>query len=106
VLEWLGYIATELHKGFGPLWNPATAEEMKAATRDLLAKKFDYVQGRMAGDYLMGSDFTAPDAYLFTIAGWLEGDGVDIAQFPQVADHFARVRARPAVARVLAEVAG
>src|SRR3954471_9213664 len=44
LLEWLNFIATELHKGFGPLWNPATPDAYKQATRDALGKKFDYLQ--------------------------------------------------------------
>ena len=38
VLEWLNFIATELHKGFGLLWNPASSDEAKQGARDLLAK--------------------------------------------------------------------
>src|SRR5688572_10360479 len=59
VLEWLNYVATELHKGFGPLWNPAAASEWKQATRDLLAKKFDFVEQQLGDqDFLTGSRFT------------------------------------------------
>src|SRR4028118_1027041 len=55
VLEWLNYVATELHKGFGPLWNPASPDDVKEATRGLIGKKFDYVQERLGqGPYLLG----------------------------------------------------
>ena len=101
VLEWLGYIATELHKGFGPLWNPTTPEEVKSATRDLLAKKFAYVEQRMAGDYLLGDNFTAADAYLFTILRWTDLHAVDLSSFPGLTAYRQRVGARPAAARAL-----
>jgi hypothetical protein len=47
VLEWLNYVGTELHKGYSPLWNPGSTDEAKQATRELLAKKFDYVQQQL-----------------------------------------------------------
>jgi glutathione S-transferase len=53
----------------------------------------------------MGEQYTVADGYLFTIADWLEGDGVDPRQFPRVHEHRERVRARPAVSKVLAEEA-
>jgi glutathione S-transferase len=53
----------------------------------------------------MGDQYTVCDGYLFTIADWLEGDGVDPARFPKVLDHRERVRARPAAARALAHEA-
>lgn len=55
-----------------------------------------------AGPWVMGAQYTVCDPYLFTIAKWLEGDGVDIARFPKIDDHFRRMSARPAVQRALA----
>lgn len=51
--------------------------------------------------WVMGEQYTVADGYLFTIAGWLQGDGVDIQRFPKVAEHFQRVAARPAVQQAL-----
>jgi glutathione S-transferase len=56
----------------------------------------------VAGPWVTGDDYTICDPYLFTLAGWLAGLGVDIARFPKVAAHHARMRERPAVQRVLA----
>src|SRR5687768_5397854 len=65
VLEWLNFVATELHKGFSPLFTPAASEDSKQLARDNLAKKFDYVERQLGdGPYLMGDRFTLPDAYL------------------------------------------
>jgi glutathione S-transferase len=50
----------------------------------------------------MGEAFTFGDAYLYTLAQWLELDGVDPADFPKIADHRERMRARPSVQRALA----
>jgi glutathione S-transferase len=102
VLEWVNYIATELHKGFGPLWNPASAPEWKAATRELVGKKFDYVEGRLGdGPYLMGERFTIADAYLFVILGWTTMHDIDLARWPNLTAFRERVMQRPAVRHVL-----
>lgn len=50
--------------------------------------------------WVMGEQFTVADGYLYTVAGWLKGDGVDIAEFPRVAAHFERVKARASVQRL------
>lgn len=55
------------------------------------------------GPWVMGDQYTVADGYLFTLASWLEEDGVDPRQFPKLFEHMARMRARPAVSKVLAE---
>lgn len=52
--------------------------------------------------WVQGESYTICDPYLFTIARWLEGDGVDIAGFPRVAAHAKRMAERPAVRKALA----
>ena len=53
----------------------------------------------------MGEQYTICDPYLYTISGWLEGDGVDLAKLPKVADHRKRMADPPAVQKVLVEKA-
>ena len=98
VQEWLGYLNSEVHKGFGPFFSPATTDEQKAAARTALGKKFDFVQKEL-GDrpYLLGAGFTIADAYLFTVLGWCALVGIDLAQWPALKVYHARVAARPAV---------
>ena len=71
------------------------AENMRAS---FLLIEDEYLKG----EWVMGSAYTVADPYLFTVAGWLKGDGVDIADFPKVAEHHARMLERPAVQRALA----
>jgi glutathione S-transferase len=59
----------------------------------------------LKGPWVLGEAYSVCDGYLFTIADWLERDEVDPRRFPRVLDHRERVRARPAVAKVLAEEA-
>ena len=100
--EWLNFIATELHKGFGPLWHAQNPEPVKDIARTTLAKRFDYVDKRLAETpYLLGEDFSAADAYLFTIANWSHILNFDLAPWPALTQFMARVAARPAVQRAM-----
>ncbi|KAB2895604.1 MAG: glutathione S-transferase family protein [Burkholderiaceae bacterium] len=54
------------------------------------------------GPWVLGERYSVADGYLFTVAGWLRSDGVDMAQFPKVHAHFQRVATRPAVQQALA----
>lgn len=101
--EWLGFINSELHKGFGPLFKPTTPEDTKAAARATLVARLDFVAGHLAhNDYLMGRQFTVADAYLFTVLNWGQWTGINLATWPSLAAFFARVGARPAVQAALA----
>jgi glutathione S-transferase len=55
--------------------------------------------------YVLGDAYSICDAYLFTLADWLEEDSVDPRQFAKVYAHREMIRARPAVGRVLARKA-
>jgi glutathione S-transferase len=93
------------HKGRGPRW--ATEEssfaDMKRKVPQTMAACFALIERDMLrGPWVMGEQYTICDPYLFTIAGWLEGDSVDIATLPKVADHRKRMSERPAVQKVLA----
>ena len=98
LMEWLNYITSELHKGFAPLFNPATPADYKPLAHARLASQFAWVDSRLEGhDYLMGDGFTVADAYLFTVTGWGKYVGVDISGLPHLSAYLARVAARPAV---------
>jgi len=96
--EWLNYIASEVHKGIGQLFNPAMPEEYKdAVKKGLAAKQFAYLDKKLAGrDYLMG-DFTIADGYLFTVLNWTNFHKIDLSAFPNITAFMKRVAARPAV---------
>ena len=101
--EWLNFIATEIHKGFGPLWNPENPDAVKDAARAAIAKRFDYAGKRLASTpYLMGDTFTVADAYLYVMLTWTGKLGVDLAKWPMLAAYQARIAARPAVQRARA----
>ena len=96
--EWLNFIATEIHKQFGPLWHAETPEATKATQRALLGKRFDLVEKTLAKQpYLSGSTFTIADAYLFTVVSWSGTLGGDLTPWPALREFQARVAARPRV---------
>ncbi|RST32195.1 glutathione transferase GstA [Sphingomonas ginkgonis] len=103
VLEWTNYVTTELHKGFGPLFNPAASDELKDATKALIAKKFDYVEAALggAGPFLTGAHARICDYYLYVILRWTDQFGIDLVRWPALAEFRRRVAAEEPVARVL-----
>ncbi len=102
VQEWLNFITSELHKQFTPLFSPGYDEHGKGIARDILGKRLGWVNEQLQGkDYLMGSQFTVADAYLFTVVGWCAYVQIDVAQWPTLAAYQMRVAARPAVQAAL-----
>ena len=96
--EWLTFIGTELHKGFSPLFNPATPEDYKPMVRERLLQRLQWVDGQLAGkQYLMGDQFTVADGYLFTVTNWTQPTNLDISGLANLAAYRERVGARPAV---------
>ncbi|HCB2205152.1 glutathione transferase GstA [Citrobacter farmeri] len=101
-LEWLNYIATELHKGFTPLFRPDTPEEYKPTVRALLEKKMQYVDGSLKeGQWICGSRFTIADAYLFTVLRWAYGVKLNMDGLTHIAAYMKRMAERPGVAAAL-----
>ena len=102
LLEWLNFITTELHKSFGPMFSPVLADEAKAFFKDRVMGKFKYVESQIAGrDYLMGSQFTVADGYLFTMLSWADRLKFDLSEMPNLLAYKARVGARPKVQEAL-----
>jgi glutathione S-transferase len=101
-MEWLNFIATEIHKGLAPLWKPTTPEDYKAVVLEAVGKRFDFVSQAL-GDkpYLTGDRFTIADAYLYTIANWHRFLKFNVARWPAIERFLARVAERPAVHAVL-----
>jgi len=102
LLEWLNFITTELHKSFGPMFSPVLADEAKAFFKDRVMGKFRYVESQLAGrEYLMGSQFTVADGYLFTMLSWADRLKFDLSDMPNLLAYKARVGARPKVQEAL-----
>ena len=93
------------HGGRGTRWadDPVALEAMKKKVTPNMADCFALIEREMVrGPWVLGDAYSIADPYLYTISGWLKADSVDVAQFPKVAAHRAKMEARPAVQRVLA----
>ncbi len=95
--EWLSTIATEIHKGFGPLWSRTLDDAVKAVFKDQLwAKLGTLAKGLEGKDFAFGDHFTVVDAYLFAVLRWAAYFG-GLGDLPVLDAYVARIAARPAV---------
>lgn len=92
------------HRGYRWARQENSFADMTAKVVENETECFRLIQDSLLkGPWVMGEQYTVADGYLFTIAGWLEEDRVDLGLFPAVVAHMDRMRARPAVGKVLAE---
>jgi glutathione S-transferase len=94
------------HRMRGRRWadDEAAIAAMKRKVPNSVGASYDLIERHMfRGPWVMGEAYTICDPYLFTIAQWMEGDGVDPARFPRVADHRRRMAERPAVRKAIAQ---
>lgn len=103
VLEWVNYMATEVHKSFGPLFNPLLAEPIKEDTFiPLLNKKFNVINTHLAtNQYLMGEHFTLPDAYLFVMLMWAEKFKLNLSEMPKLSNYYMELKQHPSIKKSL-----
>jgi glutathione S-transferase len=86
---------------------PAAWEAMRKKVPESVADAFSPIEAEyLRGPWVMGERLSVCDYYLFTIARWLEADGVDLAKLPRVVEHRARVAALPLAQRVIAQYEG
>ncbi|MCI4567137.1 glutathione transferase GstA [Lysobacter sp. CFH 32150] len=96
--ETLGYINSEIHKSYSPLFNPATSAEVRDERKAYLRKRYDLLDKKLAQQsWLQGDTFTVADAYLFVVTNWAKGAELDLSEFSALTVFQQRVAARPAV---------
>jgi glutathione S-transferase len=102
--EMLGYINSEIHKTYSPLFNSATPAETVEDRKAYLKKRYKLIDEKLASkQYLFGDKFTAADAYLFTVTSWAPHVKLDLSEFANLAAFQKRVAERPAVQRAMKE---
>ncbi len=97
------------HRMRGYRWadDEAAIQSMQRAVPRSVTGCFDLIEdGMLKGPWVMGEAYTIADPYLFTIAQWLEQDGVDPDRFPRVLAHRRRVAERAATRKAIAEELG
>lgn len=97
--ETLNFICSELHKGvFSPMFNPKATAEWKEMLRTTLGARLAILETQLTGaQYLLGDTYTLADSYLFTILRWTGYFKIDLAPWPNIHAHFARIGERPVV---------
>lgn len=98
-LEWINVVATDLHKGMATMFSPFIDDASKIRYADgLLKSRFALVEDHLsANDYMLGTDFSAPDAYLYNVLCWPPRVGIDMAGYPAIERFLQRMERRPSV---------
>ncbi|AIF47787.1 glutathione transferase GstA [Dyella japonica] len=100
--EVLGYINSELHKTYSPLFKPETPDVVREERKEYLRKRYALLDQHLAKhQWLVGDHFTAADAYLFTVTNWAQHVNFDLSAFPAIQAFQQRVAARPNVQAAL-----
>jgi len=102
LMEWLSFISSELHKGFGPLFKEDAPQDMKDYARTNLTGHIDYLERALAGrTFVMGEQYTVADPYLFVVLSWSPHVHIDLGRWPQLQRYVERMRERPHVQAAL-----
>lgn len=98
-LEWLNYVATDLHKGFATLFSPFLDRDSKRRFAEgNLAERFRYVDGHLGdNDYVLGARLSVADGYLYNVLTWAPRVDVDLSGYPSILNFMARMQQRPSV---------
>lgn len=97
--RWLSFVATEVHKkGLALIFDPISPEEVKTYARNSLARPLGRLEQLLSErDYLVGSQFTVADAYLFWALTIAPHGSVPLDAYPALRAYHARILERPAV---------
>ena len=103
--QWLCFIGTELHKGlFIPLLDRKAPPEMKAYVLEKNLSRLDYLENYLKGREFLLDHFSVADAYLVTVINWtMATPPIELAKWPALKAYFERLRARPSIAKAIAE---
>ena len=102
VLEWLAFVASELHKPFSWLWHKETAESTRQAVKDKLALRFAELDALLGRQDFLAGDFSVADAYAFTVVNWCRFLALPLTKYPKLEAYLDRVAARPKVREAMA----
>ena len=98
LMEWINFTSSEIHKTFGPLFDPSASDELRQRQIGLLGKRFDYVNKHLGEHpFLVGGRFTVADAYLYTVLNWTHVHKIAIDRWPALQEYMKRVGERPKV---------
>jgi len=91
------------HKQRGSRWvdDESAINAMRSNVPKTMALCFDLIEEQMLiGPWVHGDVFSISDPYLYRISTWMEGDGVDINNYPKVKAHRELMATRASVKTV------
>lgn len=94
------------HRMRGSRWadEETSFADMKRKVPRSVGASFELIEAHLLREpWVMGESYSIADPYLFTLAQWLEADGVDLARIPRVVAHRSRMAGRPNVKEAIAE---
>jgi glutathione S-transferase len=99
ILEWMSFIASDLHKGaFMPLFRKWTPPESRQIARQHIQGRLQWLNDHLATrDFLTGSTFTVADAHCYTIVMWTNLHDIDVSPWPHLKAYLTRIQSRPSV---------
>lgn len=98
-LEWMNYIATELHKSYQPffrkMFEQSICEEWLHVGKENLTAHFTYIEAHLnqnANTFLLGREVTVADIYLYIMLRWSLAVKFDMRMFPILRDYQKRMK--------------
>jgi glutathione S-transferase len=108
VHRWLGFVNSDMHPAFKPLFgatgyldDAAAIDKSKVRAKKTVRRLFEEANRQLRGrDWIAGQRSIA-DAYLFVMTRWTKGVGIDISDLTEVGRFFDRMNRDPGVAKAL-----
>lgn len=102
VIETLGYISSEVHKAFKPLFDPQAGEDAKSHAKQLIGQKLDVLEDQLGSrQFIVGDAMTIADCYLFVMLLWCRR--CDIPVPGRLPAYFHRMEVEPAVVEAMTQ---
>ncbi|MGO4735223.1 glutathione transferase GstA [Bosea sp. 2KB_26] len=101
--EELNFIASELHKAFGPLFSTTIGDDARREAKEKVARRFGDVEQKLSDGrpYLLGETFSVADAYLFVVTNWANHTGVALDAWPKLQAFMQRLTGRNTVRQAM-----
>lgn len=109
--EVMFYLASTMHvnhahKMRGARWatERSSWKDMQKMVPKTMAASCDYIsKSGLRGPFVLGESVSLADCYLYVVCTWLEGDGVNLTDFPKITAFMAAMEARDSVRTVYAK---
>jgi glutathione S-transferase len=101
LMEWLNFIAAEIHKSLSAFFNPKMTPEWREAQLALVGRRFSYLEKALGSNAHLMGEFNVADAYLYTVLNWTNVHKIDASAWPNVQSYMRRIAERPTVKRAM-----